>query len=61
MQDAAAADAAASLAALRERFDDFQHKLRLAGWDPKRIVLRADEPRLRLRPAPAGPDGVLKP
>jgi len=61
VQDATAADTAASLAALRERFNDFQHQLRLAGWDPTRIVLRAGEPRLRLRPAPIGPDGVLKP
>ena len=48
MRDASAADMAASLAALRERFGDFQRELRVAGWDPAKVVLRSGEPRLSL-------------
>ena len=49
MHDASAADIAASLAALRERFPDFQREMRAARWDPAKVVLRSGEPRLSLR------------
>ena len=49
VHNASTADMAASLAALHEGFAGFQRELRAAGWDPIKVVLRAGEPRLRLR------------